>query len=78
MREGDENDKGTRMRGGYVGGREKKKKEKKISYVGGRRKKERGGISYGNKKVERNRMGKEDILGVVKKKNNKIIKYIKK
>ena len=47
----------------------KKKKEKKISYVGGRRKKERGGIFYGNKEVESNRMGKEDILGVVKKIN---------
>ena len=40
MREGDEDDKGTRMGGGYVGGGGKREnKEKKISYVGGKGKK---------------------------------------
>ena len=41
-------------------GKEKKKKKKK-----GRE----GGISYGNREGEKNRMGKEGILGVVKKIN---------
>ena len=71
MREGDEDDKGTRMGGGYVGGGEKKERKKKKE----KKKKEGGGISYGNKEGERNRMRKEGILGVMKKINkNKIIK----
>jgi hypothetical protein len=53
-----------------VVGKKKKKKKKK---------KKRGGISYGNIEGERNRMGKEGILGVVKKiKNKNKKKYIKK
>jgi hypothetical protein len=43
-----------------VGGGEKRKEK---------RKKEGGGISYGHREGERNRMGKEGILGVVKKIN---------
>jgi hypothetical protein len=62
MREGDEDDKGTRMGGGYVGGG-KKKKKKATWVVGEKRKKEGEGISYGNREGERNKMRKKKYFG---------------
>ena len=74
IREGDEDDKGTRMGGGYVGGG-KKKGKKKLKKKGG------GGRGEGKNIQREQRVSKEEnekgrYFGVVKKINKK--KYIKK